>query len=213
MDIIFFLRGLLIGFSIAAVVGPIGLLCISRTLQRGFLYGFVTGLGAATADAAYGSLAAFGLTLISNVLISQQNWIRLIGGLFLVYLGIRIILSQPAQQAAKDAGRGFLGAYVSTLLLTLTNPLTILSFVAIFAGLGVGTTNGDDLSAVFVVGGVFCGSGIWWLILSCSVSLLRKRLSVRWLAWINRGAGLVILIFGLVALLSLLTLLTAFRFA
>lgn len=212
MDTIFFLRGLLLGFSIAAVVGPIGLLCIARTLQRGFLYGFVTGLGAATADAAYGSVAAFGLTLISSFLISQQHWIRLFGGLFLLCLGIRIMLSRPAQEAAKGAGRGFLEAYTSTLLLTLTNPLTILSFVAIFAGLGVGTVNGDGLSATLVVVGVFCGSDMWWLLLSCGVNLLREKLSVRWLTWINRGAGLVIVIFGLVALLSLLALLTAFRF-
>jgi threonine/homoserine/homoserine lactone efflux protein len=207
MDTTFFLRGLLIGFSIAAVVGPIGLLCISRTLQRGFLYGFVTGLGAASADAAYGSVAAFGLTLISGFLVSQQTWIRLLGGLFLVYLGIRTILSKPAQQAAKVAGHSFFSAYISTLLLTLTNPLTILSFAAIFAGLGVGVASSNGLSAALVVGGVFCGSALWWLLLSGGVSLLREKMTARWLRWINRGAGLAILIFGLVALLSFFALL------
>ncbi len=204
MDTSFLLRGLLIGFSIAAVVGPISLLCISRTLQRGFLYGFVTGLGAATADAAYGSIAAFGLTLISTFLVSQQTWIRLIGGLFLLYLGIRTMLAKPAQQAAQAKGNSFLGAYASTLLLTLTNPLTILSFAAIFAGFGVGVTSKNGASAALVVAGVFCGSGMWWLVLSGSVSLLREKMTARWLVWINRCAGLAIVIFGLVALLSLL---------
>lgn len=204
MDTSYFLRGLLIGFSIAAVVGPIGLLCISRTLQRGFLYGFITGLGAATADAAYGCIAAFGLTLISSFLVSQQTWIRLVGGLFLLYLGIKTILSKPAEQAAKAGGNSFVGAYVLTLLLTLTNPLTILSFAAIFAGLGVGVVSKSSFSAALVVAGVFCGSGIWWLLLSGGVSLLREKLTARWLLWINRCAGIMIAIFGIVALISLI---------
>jgi threonine/homoserine/homoserine lactone efflux protein len=203
MDASFFLRGLLIGFSIAAVVGPIGLLCISRTLQRGFLYGFITGLGAATADATYGSIAAFGLTLISSFLVSQQTWIRLIGGLFLLYLGIKTILAKPAEQAAKAGGNSFLGAYISTLLLTLTNPLTILSFAAIFAGLGVGVVSRSNFSAALVVGGVFCGSGVWWLLLSGGVGLLREKLTAGWLVWINRCAGIALLIFGIIAVISL----------
>src|SRR5947209_4610782 len=126
MDVSFLVRGLLIGFSIAAVVGPIGMLCISRTMQQGFLYGFITGLGAATADALYGSIAACGLTLISGFLVSQQNWIRLIGGLFLLYLGLRTLLTSAAKQAAEARGNTLFIAYASTLLLTLTNPLTIL---------------------------------------------------------------------------------------
>lgn len=207
MDTHFLLRGLLIGFSIAAVIGPIGLLCIARTLQRGFLYGFVTGLGAATADATYGSLAAFGLTVISGFFVQQQHWIRLFGGLFLLYLGIRTLLSQPAQHAATATGQGFLGAYTSTLVLTLTNPLTILSFAAIFAGLGVGLSSNQGTAAVSIVVGVFCGSGAWWLLLSGGVSLLREKMTPRWLTWVNRCAGLALAIFGLVALLSLLPLL------
>jgi len=199
----FFLRGLLIGFSIAAPVGPIGVLCIRRTLSDGRLAGLVSGLGAASADAFYGSLAGFGLTLVSNFLVSQQRWLRLVGGLFLVYLGLKTLLSAPADQSnqvAKAGSRGLWGAYLSTLLLTLTNPLTILSFAAIFAGLGLVETGGDTLAAGTLVLGVFSGSAAWWLLLSGGVSLLRKRVTPAMLRWVNRIAGLVILGFGVVAL-------------
>lgn len=204
MDASFFARGLLIGFSIAAVVGPIGMLCIQRTMQKGFFFGLVTGLGAATADAVYGGIAAFGLTIISAFLVSQQTWIRLAGGLFLVYLGIKAILTRPAEHAAKAAGNNFLVAYTSTLLLTLTNPLTILSFAAVFAGLGVGMASRSGLAAALVVAGVFCGSGIWWLLLSGGIGLLRGKLNPRWLTWVNRFAGAALAIFGIIALFSLI---------
>jgi threonine/homoserine/homoserine lactone efflux protein len=199
----FFLRGLLIGFSIAAPVGPIGVLCIRRSLTEGRMVGLVSGLGAATADAFYGSLAGFGLTLVANFLVSQQVWLRLVGGLFLLYLGIKTFLSAPASnpgQVAKTGSRGLWGAYLSTLVLTLTNPLTILSFAAIFAGLGLVDTGGDMLSAGILVLGVFCGSASWWLLLSGGVSLLRKRVTAELLRWVNRIAGVVILGFGVVAL-------------
>src|SRR5512143_860107 len=132
----FYLRGLIIGFSIAAPVGPIGVLCIRRTLSDGRLYGFVSGLGAATADACYGTIAALGLTIVSTFLVEQANWLRLLGGLYLCYLGLKTFRSRPADRAVEATTRehGLLGAYASTLFLTLTNPLTILSFLAVFAG-------------------------------------------------------------------------------
>ena len=199
----FFLRGLLIGFSIAAPVGPIGVLCIRRTLADGRMAGLASGLGAATADAFYGSLAGFGLTLVANFLVSQQTWLRLVGGIFLLYLGVKTALSQPASDSApvtNTHSRGLWGAYLSTLLLTLTNPLTILSFAAIFAGLGLADTGGNSLSAVLLVLGVFCGSASWWLLLSGGVGLLRGRLTPRILQWVNRLAGAVIVVFGILAL-------------
>lgn len=204
MDTSFLVRGLLIGFSVAAVVGPIGILCIQRTMSNGFLYGFVTGLGAATADAIYGSIAGLGLTLIAAFLISQNGWIHLIGGLFLLYLGIKTLLSRPAEQGAVTARTSnFFGAYASTLLLTLTNPQTIISFAAIFAGLGVGTTKNSALAAFLVIGGVFIGSGLWWLLLAGGVTLLRSRITPAWFVWINRIAGCVIVLFGIYALITL----------
>jgi len=199
----FYLRGLLLGFTIAATVGPMCILCIQRTFNKGYLYGLVSGMGIATADAIYGSVAAFGLTVITSFLVSEQNWVRLIGGLFLIYLGIRTILTRPAEKAAEARANNYAGAYASTLLLTLTNPLTILSFAIIFAGLGIGATGGNYLAAALVVGGVFSGSAAWWCILTGGISLLRKRFTTTWLRWLNRVSGAAITIFGIIALVSL----------
>jgi threonine/homoserine/homoserine lactone efflux protein len=204
MDASFFLRGMLIGLSIAAVVGPMCILCIQRTLSRGHLYGLVSGLGIATADAVYGSIAAFGLTIIASLLISQQGWLRLIGGLFLVYLGIKTILSKPATRVVTAQANNFLGAYVSTFLLTITNPMTILSFAAIFAGFGVGGMSKSYLTATLVVCGVFVGSTLWWCFLTSGISLLRQKFTPLWLLWINRVSGVVITVFGVSMLFSLL---------
>ena len=133
----FFLKGLLIGFSIAAPVGPIGLLCIQRTIANGRTSGLVTGLGAATADGLYGVVAAFGLTAISSFPVGQQFWFRLVGGIFLLYLGTKAFLSKPAGKAATSSQGSLFSAYGSTVFLTITNPMTILSFAAVFAGLGL----------------------------------------------------------------------------
>jgi len=208
MDLSFFIRGLLIGLSIAATVGPMSFLCIQRTLNRGQLYGLVSGLGIATADGVYGSIAAFGLTLLTHFLVSEQIWIRLIGGSFLVYLGVRTVLTKPAERAAvlKTKTNGYLGAHASTFLLTLTNPLTILSFTAIFAGIGVGSASKSIFSATAVVIGVFTGSTLWWIILTSGINLLRKKITLQWLLWINRISGCIITLFGLLALLTLLNI-------
>jgi len=196
------IKSFIIGLSIAAVVGPISVLCIQRTLSRGYVYGLISGLGVATADGTYGSIAAFGLTAISTFLVNEEVWIRTIGGVFLLYLGVRTILSKPAEKAASAAkARNLPGAYASILLLTLTNPLTILSFAAIFAGIGVSSGKGGYLAAALVVTGVFLGSATWWLLLTSGVSLLRRKITPRWLAWLNRISGAVLVIFGVVALL------------
>ncbi|MCC7353995.1 MAG: LysE family transporter [Anaerolineae bacterium] len=199
----FLLKGLIIGFSIAAPVGPIGILCIRRTLAQGRASGLVSGLGAATADAIYGAIAAFGLTFATSFLVSQEAWFRLIGGAFLCYLGLRTFLARPAEETSPSTGNGLLGAYASTFVLTITNPLTILSFAAVFAGLGIGGAKGDQLSAAVLVLGVFAGSALWWLALSGGISLFRARFSLRELRWVNRVSGVVIAGFGLLALLSL----------
>lgn len=201
------LRGVLLGFSIAAPVGPIGVLCIRRTLANGRLVGLVSGLGAATADAFYGSVAAFGLTAISALLLEQRLWLRLVGGAFLLYLGVRTLLARPAQTGETpvvqaDRLGGLAGAYGSTLFLTLTNPMTILSFAAIFAGLGVASTSGAYGAAGLLVLGVFVGSGLWWLILSGVVGVFRAKMGPRELRWVNWLSGGIILVFGMLALLS-----------
>jgi len=206
MDIIYLYKGLIIGFSIAAPVGPIGILCIKRTLSSGRLVGLASGLGAATADALYGCIAAFGLTFISDFLIHQQAWLRLIGGLFLCYLGIKTFFSHPTDSTQESNPGGLLNAYGSTFFLTLTNPITILSFAAIFAGLGLADANADYSTAMTMVLGVFLGSASWWILLSTGVSLLRTRFTTAALLWVNRISGLIIFGFGIVALFSFLYL-------
>lgn len=197
-----FIKGFIIGFSIAAPVGPIGILCIQRTLSDGNIQGLVTGLGAATADAIYGFIAAFGLTFISNFLVEQSVWFRLIGGLFLCYLGIKAFLSRPKGQALSLGNRTILSAYGTTFFLTLTNPMTILFFAGVFAGLGLVSESILYTSAGLMVIGVFIGSGSWWLILSGATSILRNKIDNHKLGWINKISGFVILIFGLAALIS-----------
>jgi threonine/homoserine/homoserine lactone efflux protein len=204
MNFFFLLKGIIIGFSIAAPVGPIGILCIRRTLAEGQIIGFISGLGAATADALYGCVAAFSLTFISNFLVSQQVWFRLIGGMFLCYLGVKTFLSQPSEKPASASHIGLLSSYGSTFFLTLTNPMTILSFAAIFAGLGLANTGGDYPSAGLTVLGVFIGSACWWLILSGSISLFRTQLQLSGLRWVNRISAVIITIFGIIALFGIL---------
>ena len=195
----FFAQGIIIGLSIAAPVGPIGVLCIRRSLADGPLTGLAVGLGAATADATYGAIAAFGLTAISNFLVGQQFWLGLLGGLFLCWLGFRTFISPPATHAADAKGESLTAIYGSTLLLTLTNPATILSFIAVFAGAGLGATP-NYLAAGFMILGVFLGSALWWLFLSGSVGLLRSRITPQCMQGINRFSGCLLIGFGVYAL-------------
>jgi threonine/homoserine/homoserine lactone efflux protein len=206
MDITYFYKGLIIGFSIAAPVGPIGILCINRTLSSGRLVGLLTGLGAATADAFYGSIAALGLTFISAFLVQQVLWFRLIGGIFLFYLGLRTMLSTTKDNTIQANPTSVLKAYSSTFLLTLTNPLTILAFTAIFSGIGLVSLSGSYSSAGITVLGVFLGSACWWFILSLLTNLLRDRLNLESLIWVNRISGLIILGFGIIALIGVYSL-------
>jgi threonine/homoserine/homoserine lactone efflux protein len=202
MDITYLFKGLAIGFSIAAPVGPISVLCIRRTLTEGRVSGIVSGLGAATADTIYGCISGLGLTLVSNFLVSQQVWLHLAGGLFLCYLGLKTFWSKPTEQAAPAKLNGLAGAYASTFLLTLTNPMTIISFVAIFAGLGLAGTSGNYLSAGVLVMGVFIGSAFWWLVLSSGVGVFREQVNPHGLQWVNRISGVIITGFGLFAIFS-----------
>lgn len=193
-----FLRGFIIGISIAAPVGPIGVLCIRRTLSDGKLTGFLSGMGAASADMVYGAIAAYGLTVITNLLVENALWLRLIGGCFLLYLGIKTFLEKPADHAAQTNQKsGYFGAYISTFFLTITNPMTIISFAGIFAGtMSIGSTS----SPLMLVAGVFAGSAAWWLALSFGVGLMRERLTAGHMAWINRISGIIIITFGLIAI-------------
>jgi threonine/homoserine/homoserine lactone efflux protein len=196
------LKGLAVGLAIAAPVGPIGLLCIRRTISGGRRYGLASGLGAATADACYGVIAGFGLSFLSRFLVAQHFWLTLGGGVFLCYLGARTALARPPEPAVGAEPGSLRSAFFSTLLLTLANPMTIMSFTAVFAGLGLGTRPAYGLATAMVTG-IFLGSALWWLLLSSATSLLRARLSASWLRAVNWVSAALLLAFGLHALAHL----------
>jgi threonine/homoserine/homoserine lactone efflux protein len=204
MNGILFTKGFIIGLSVAAPVGPMAVLCIQRTLARGSMAGFISGLGIATADALYASVAAFGWTLVSGRLMEFQNTFKLAGGLFLLYLGAKVLLSKPAEGKPKDGERGLGKAYLSTFLLTLSNPPTIFLFLALFTTIGTLGRDGGNAAGTWLVAGVFLGSAFWWMALSQGVSLLGRKMNLEKWRWINQVSGLVIAGFGLAALGSLL---------
>lgn len=195
-----FLRGLVIGLGIAAPVGPIGVLCIRRSVTVGRRAGFTCGLGAATADATYGAIAAFGLTAITQALTDHLTLIRIAGGAFLIVLGARTFVAHARSLDEPEARAS--GGYLSTFLLTLSNPTTILSFAAVFAGIGIGATAPSTLRATALVAGVFLGSAAWWLFLSTTASAMRGRIRPHQLTWINRASGALITGFGVAAIVS-----------
>jgi len=190
------LKGLAVGFSIAAPVGPIGLLCIRRTLTGGWRVGFATGMGAATADMVYGLVAAAGLTAVTELLVGARQPLQFAGGAALIWLGLTVLRAEAPSERVSATGDGLAGAYATTFLLTLANPATILSFAAVMAGLGAMTATGQT---AVLVAGVFVGSAFWWLGLSTAVSLIRHRLPESALVWINRVSGAAIMAFGMLA--------------
>lgn len=207
MDIIIFLKGLVIGFVIAVPLGPIGILCTRRTLTHGRMAGFLSGMGASTADVLYGFIAAFGLTFISDILLSYQIWLRLAGGALLCFLGIKTFREKPEKKGFASIMRKekhHAGMYSSTFFLTLTNPMTILSLAAVFAGFGIAGTRGNILSAAILILGVFLGSLLWWLFLVGVFSVFKRRFKRHELQWINRIAGMIITCSGALALASLI---------
>ena len=203
MDMSLLVRGTMLGFSIAAPVGPIGVLVIRESMTAGRKAGLLTGLGAATADGLYGLIGGLGLTAISALLVSHASALRVVGGLFMLWLGARTFLAAPSTEAAKTATRADGKIYLTGLLLTVTNPMTILSFAAMFAGMGVASgMDGGGSGIVTLVAGVLTGSAAWWLILSGAASFAGRKLTPARLRWVNRGSGLLIAAFGTVALVA-----------
>jgi threonine/homoserine/homoserine lactone efflux protein len=189
-----FAQSLLIGLSIAAPVGPIGLLVIQRTLQRGAIVGLATGLGAAAADALYGAVGAFGVTWVIDALVGARVPLALGGGAFLLWLAWRIWRSKPAERAAQAGGGGLLQCFGGTFALTLSNPATIFSFIAVFGTLGARLAGGSPWT---MIAGVLVGSALWWLLLSAGVAKLRSRFDARAQAWVNRISALLLAGFAL----------------
>jgi threonine/homoserine/homoserine lactone efflux protein len=199
MDPVLLARGVILGFTIAAAVGPISLLVIRRTIAEGRMVGLASGMGVATADATYGAIAAFGLGAITDILVGGQRVLGLVGGIFLLWLAWRTARAEPSEPAtAPDRRGGLAGAYLSILALTLTNPMTILSFAALFAGLGIAP--GNVAGAASLTLGVFLGSSAWWLVLTLLVGAFRPRVTKTWLGRINVASGVVIGTFALIAI-------------
>jgi len=192
-------KGLVIGFSIAAPVGPINLLCLRRSLADGRRIGFVSGLGAAAADTTFGVIAAVGLTAIMAFLTDHRQWLQFFGGVFLVVLGIHTMRARRGvrREASAPVHVGRLrDAFVSTYFLTLANPMTLVAFTGVFAGLGFGWQTGRTADALYLIGGVFTGSSLWWLQLALLAGTFGRHLNDGTLRWINLVAGGVIAAFG-----------------
>ena len=193
-----FVKGLIIGFALSAPVGPIAAICVQRTMNRGRLAGFLSGLGSAAADAVYGTAAAFGASFLSEFLLEHGSWMQKVGGAILVVLGIRLFLTKPKDETAKPRqARSNLGLLLSTFFLTLTNPMTFLAFGAIFATMGLGAVKGHSILTIDLVAGVALGALAWWTLLVFAVHAIRKHFTYSKLVWVNRGAGIFVVAVGI----------------
>jgi threonine/homoserine/homoserine lactone efflux protein len=210
MAIHLLLQGIVIGFVVAVPVGPLGLLCINRALLMGRLCGLFSGFGVATADALAAGIAALGISLVLGFLSDHQILLRFIGGIFLCYLGLKIYLTEPRKQPSPNNVNGLLGAYATTFFLTFSNPVTVLSFIAIYAGWGLESLRGHYLAAAILTIGVFIGSAFWWIALFIGLTAFREKFSMQVLGWIHKVSGATIAAFGIVVLLSVSPIRTAF---
>jgi threonine/homoserine/homoserine lactone efflux protein len=199
-----FLKGSLIGFSIAMPVGPVGMLCIQHSLRRGLLAGFIAGFGAAFADALFGCMAGFGVSLLSHVLMHYQVWFQIIGAFILWYLGIKIFKSQPVQVQSPQMSFSCSRIFFSTFALTLTNPLTLLCFAAIYASVGITPSDQEVLPAAILTLGVLLGAAMWWMMLTCGVIFIGRKFQLTSSPLLNRISGGILTGCGCLASLSAL---------
>jgi len=206
MDAGIFVRGVAVGLVVAPPIGPVAAVCVQRTLNYGKIQGMISGFGAATADALLAFITAFGLTFVSNFLIKEQIWLRLAGGVLLCYLGIRFVLYKPTQQVASGLGRNHIANFASMFLLTLANPGTFITLAAVFAGFGLVRPDSGYIWPGLLVGGVFTGSQLSWIVLCTAAKKVHGMFGQSKRAWLNKIAGIVVIAFGLFILLSLLTL-------
>jgi threonine/homoserine/homoserine lactone efflux protein len=205
MLLAFFLKGIVVGLVIAVPVGPVGVMCVRRSIFEGRLVGFVSGLGAATADAVFGIIAGFGITAVADLLLDYQGWLRAVGGCILLLVGVHSLRAKPqAQLDSPPDPESLSWDFVSTFVLTLANPITILAFLGIFAAIGLSGAEATFVHAAILVLGVWGGSLIWWLALSFGLAGFARSFEPRHLAWVNRGSGSILLLSGLALLASLL---------
>ena len=194
------LKGFILGFSLAAPVGAIGLLIINRTIRKGRLYGFISGLGATAADGVYGCVAGFSFSAITNFIIQYSNIIKPIGCVAMVLIGLKIFFSKKhfGQIKVKDS-KNLIGAFTSVFFLTVSNPITVLFFIALFSGLGLNINHKDYFSIFGFILSVLVGSATWWVILCTATGIVRHKISDKTINIINRVSGTAIMIFGVIA--------------
>lgn len=199
--VFFFLKGVAAGFVVAAPVGPVAVMCVRRTLARGAVSGYATGLGAALADTVYGVIAAYGISFLATLLFDNEFWFRLVGGIFLCALAAKTLFSGPAEMRAAGSN-GLMSDFLSALVVTGTNPITVVAFGVVFTTIGVATAGEKFDWAEALIAGVFVGSALWWATLTGIAALFRSALSHSGLRWINRISAGVILLCGVLILIS-----------
>lgn len=206
MVIEFLIKGVIIGFAASVPLGPIGILCIQKTINKGRLSGFVSGLGAAFSDTFYAIIAGFGLTFITNFIIEQQLYLKIAAAAILFYLGFKIFFTDPIKQykeQSKRRGKGLFGDFISIFFLTISNPLAVFFFGGAFAAFGFVSEESAATSVLFLTLGVFFGAALWWTTLTTLVNIFRKRFKLKSLWWINKIAGLIVIAFGVLAIISI----------
>lgn len=204
MGVEFLIKGLIVGFLASIPLGPVGVLCIQRTINKGRYSGLISGMGAATVDMFFALVAALGLTYIINFIEEQQFLIQLIGGGVLIFLGTKIFNTNPIKQIRKHRRKKnkLIEDYLSVFFLTLSNPLGVFLFIAAFAGIGMVTSNDSSLKSSLIILGVFLGATLWWSTLTFFIDFFRKHFRLKQLWWINKIAGILIIVFGVAAMLS-----------
>ncbi len=201
-DILFFLKGTIVGFAVSIPLGPASVMCIRRTLNRGFFLGLSSGLGVALADTFYGSLAGLGLTSIADLILDWVHKIQLYAGIFLIFIGFYLIGMKANTHSQSENTTGYFKAALSTFGVTLANPFILVLFTAVFAAVGVDNFHQSFHLVGFLILGIFTGSMLWWIVLCGSMSFLHQKIRFQSLSWTNKFSGIVIIIFGLIALVS-----------
>jgi len=204
MDFLLFIKGIFIGLSASIPLGPVGLVCIQKTLNSRRTNGVVAGIGAALADTFFAVVAAFGISAVHNFIETQQLYLRLVGGLILLLLGLKFFLTNPAIQIRKQRNKNnnLWADFASVFLLTLSNPLTVFVFGAVFAGFGIIPRENNWYNMIMLISGVFCGAVLWWFTLVNIINIFRKKFRLRRLWWMNKIMGVIIIAFGIFAFIS-----------
>lgn len=196
--------GIIVGLSASIPLGPIGVLCIQRTLNKGRLSGFVSGSGAAVADGFFAIIAGFGISIIIDSIIQYQLYLKIAGGILLMVIGIKLLYQNPALELRKQLKKkkqGLLGDFISVFILTVSNPIGIFVFGAVFAGFNM--IHDSNLSVIMIIIGVLLGASLWWFSLTSFVSIFRKKFRLRKLLLVNRIAGVLVIIFAVIIFISI----------